>query len=497
MTSEPICHVEMTPCKNFLKPSSWDLKRDQINEWVLNTNNIISILAQPLGGKTTFLNWLILNLDKKIKPLLLKAPAPLNESSFLGLINKALQFSNPALNLSDLMSRMRDLDGPIFILLDEVEIDDEQWLKELIELISQQESTNFHLGLVSDYSLMETIDKMGDKSNLIQRLELPCLTETETKSYLLSTLQSPKRLDQTMSKKRLEQFYQLTGGNIARINQEMDVFFSLSPLQSLHHNRTKLIPCLKILFLLIFIGFSGFSIWKYRQPQPTQAIFLPGERQHSVSDMVTANGSQETNLTNRVYKSSAKILTSYISSLYIGAIRKEVQPSPLNELVNSTSEEDHSDLVVMDKVVIIPKILESVPSAVQQMNERIALSSKESSKLAQAISKPILQKTTIKKEMTPVIHKSIKTMKSGSSSRYTVQLVASSRLQDLHRFVKNHQLKNTIILKVNKKGKTWYVLTKGNYLNSRQAHQSLHQLPMSVSHFRPWVRSMAGLTPIG
>lgn len=227
---------ETASSQNIFKPSAWLTKIDFINHLILFNNALITVLTEEGGGKTTFCELLQTSLDSQIKSHLLKATPPFSQTDVLAQLATLLHLrTDTELSFANLIQQVNERKAHVVVIIDDAQHVADNFLYELLtELKQQGEQCFFHLCLVSDFSLVASLNKLEAASldNLIHRIEPGALTEMETKTYVLSKLSSPKRIDLTMSDKRLEQFYQLTGGNIARINKQMMSYFCPESLRS-------------------------------------------------------------------------------------------------------------------------------------------------------------------------------------------------------------------------------------------------------------------------
>ncbi|HLB56908.1 MAG TPA: SPOR domain-containing protein [Coxiellaceae bacterium] len=79
-----------------------------------------------------------------------------------------------------------------------------------------------------------------------------------------------------------------------------------------------------------------------------------------------------------------------------------------------------------------------------------------------------------------------------TNQKYTVQLLASNKLSDLKSFVAVHNLGNkAAYFETKLDGKPWFMLTYGQYNSAVQAELALQNLPKSLQHHQPWVKSLA------
>ncbi|WED43840.1 SPOR domain-containing protein [Legionella cardiaca] len=497
MTQESENKEIITSVKNIFKPSAWLTKIDFINHLVLFNNALAVVLAEEGGGKTTFVELLQTSLDAQIKAQIIKAIPPFNQTSLLLQLATTFHLrTDTELTTAKIIEQINERKAHILLIIDDAQHVSDTFLQEvLLELKQQGEQGYFHICLVSDFSLVASLNKLEAASleHLIHRIEPGALTESETKTYLLSNLPALKRIDQTMSDKRLAQFYQLTGGNIARINKEMTNYFcpelkSVTTEKSSASKYIGLTATLTVALLASVYIWQNQDLFKQTTPssQESERVAIKQQQLPSVIAQAPTMQREEPALVSQL-PSYNKGMTSYIPALHISAVRQEVQPPPLRRVVDISLDEEEVDnsLVVMDKVVVIPKTITS-PQIKQVANlERNVVSSRETPK---PMRQPSLATTN------NVVASKVPEAK---VERYTVQLLASQNLEDVKRFINLHHLTDSKIRTTKSKGANWYVLTIGEYGRVEQAQQVAKNLPTTITQFKPWIRSTSGLPALG
>jgi septal ring-binding cell division protein DamX len=77
---------------------------------------------------------------------------------------------------------------------------------------------------------------------------------------------------------------------------------------------------------------------------------------------------------------------------------------------------------------------------------------------------------------------------------YTVQLMSDNQIETLRTFVARERPAGPLaIVRVNLKGKAWYLLLAGDHASEEKATQAILALPEEVSGAGPWPRSFASL----
>lgn len=77
---------------------------------------------------------------------------------------------------------------------------------------------------------------------------------------------------------------------------------------------------------------------------------------------------------------------------------------------------------------------------------------------------------------------------------YTLQLLGSADVNDIKTYISAHHLGTKAhYYRTEYQGKTWYMLTYGHYSTEQNAKMALRELPASLQHHQPWVKSLATL----
>ncbi|MBN6402328.1 cell division protein DamX [Enterobacter hormaechei] len=79
-------------------------------------------------------------------------------------------------------------------------------------------------------------------------------------------------------------------------------------------------------------------------------------------------------------------------------------------------------------------------------------------------------------------------LKSASSSNYTLQLSSSSNYDNLNAWAKKSNLKNFVVYQTTRNGQPWYVLVSGVYASKDEAKRAVSTLPADVQAKNPWAK---------
>ncbi|CDZ78656.1 cell division protein DamX [Legionella massiliensis] len=471
--------------KQVFKPSSWLTKIDYINHLVLFSNVMIAVLAERASGKTTFISLLQAGLDSNIKSHVIQAKAPFSQAELLTQLSTAFHLkADSDTKLRDLIAQINERKAQILLIIDDAQYLPDTFLQEVLsELKEQGASSFFHLCLVSDHSLSTSLNKM--ERELIHSLEPGNLTVTETKTYLRHVLPFSKKLDKTMTEKRLDHFYKLTEGNIARINAQMIDYFCFAATTS-SDKRKYLIRGLSFAATAAVALIASSYIWQ-NQFLPSSVDLSSGhEFEESVAEIsqplpslvpVVPVAERELILLSELPNIHQELIKrpSQIPAWYVAAMRQQVQPSPKRVVDVAIEDESDDSLVVRDRVVVIPKTIAIPPPA--QVTETIP----------EQIAPVPVQQAAAPKAVPKVIDRP-----------FTIQLLASPKQEDIMRFVNNHKIKKTAKIRLTKRdGADWYVLTIGEYNQVEHAQAAIKSLPTELARYNPWVRPVSQLKATG
>lgn len=460
--------------RTLFKPGSWLTKIDFINHLILFNNVLITVLSEKEGGKSSFCTLLQNNLDKQIKPIFLKASAPCDIASILEYVANQLHLNHDAYTtIESIAAQINERKAQVLIIIDDAQHLPESFIKEaMIATKKQAESGFFHLCLVSDYSLVATLNTLSTDSfnNLAHTIDLGALTENEMRTYVLQRAMAANLMTLPLPDAYFKQFYQMTKGNLAKINHNMESFIvNCKPEQ---RNVKKELLKKRAAMLAVFIVASASSLYLAKSSLSRDKVMAALE-QHA------ANSAQNATTTSALASVvNPEILLSAIPSWLDSSQHQLMEVAlPKQQILDDEEVAQNTDTVALvDKVVVIPKVTPGI-----DLSKAQALAVKGASSSAAKTSK---NTNAVAKQT--------------ASTLYTIQLVASNEFEDMTRFRKNNRL--LVDAKVrfftNSKG-NWYILTIGEYNNRNQAEQQAKQLPAQLAKLNPWVRPVAGLKSIG
>ena len=453
--------------KETLRPASWIASIEFIKQLVLDSNILISLLGEQGTGKTTFVSILQTALPSKIKSYTIAADATFERVSFLRQLGGCLDI-NDDFSISHFITQTNKQTLQTLLIIDDAHFLSTAFIEEMLRELQHQGKDNyFHVCLVSNFSIVPRVSTLAQDTylDMIHSLELGALNESETKTYVVQNMVPLPGTEKIVTEERVKQFFQLTEGHIEKINQQMTDFFSYKPTKESKFAMFRYISIAAGFFLAVC---GGVYLWLSQdfQPAPAQLVSV-----RAPAELVAID------------EASEPALASDIPAYVVAATRQIIEPIHLRRADLAAIDEDdgpsNNDLVVMDKVVVAPKI---VHHHAEEASVPVAHATKVLSpapKVAKAMSKAVFIK--------PVLEQ----------SRFTIQLLASHNMAELKRFAEAHHFNGrTTIRTTQRQGTAWYVLTLGEYSKREYAKDAANHLPQSNAQLKPWVRSLADLKKV-
>lgn len=466
----------------LFKPGSWLAKIDFINHLILFNNVLVTVLSEKEGGKTSFGTLLENNLDQQIKPASITIQPPYHKENLIKDIATQLQLNyDENTDIISIVRQVNELKSHVLLLIDDAHHLPDGLIKELLLAIKSQEDFSFfHLCFLSDYSIVASLNNLSTSlsDNEIHTIELGSLNECETRTYVLQRAMTAHLISKPLSDAQFKQFYQLTKGNLAKINHDLEAFVHKcgAPKQK---DRLKVLKTAGIAVGTVFVaGFLGVYL--------SQSVNFS-----SSSPEMQANTVQSENLQTIAMKlpELPEKLESYIASwddsstrqlVYSSLPKKEVLDDPDGEMPGET-------MAIVDKVVVIPKLQAKEKNlAVVEHKPPISKPVSKAKLVKVASAKPIkANKGSNKKPLT--------NLSKSDANLYTIQIVAGHNKKEIERFLKNNKLlaKNAKLRHFTNSKGVWYVLTFGEYKSKVQAQHSATQLPTTLVKLHPWVRPVS------
>ncbi|MBA2648130.1 MAG: SPOR domain-containing protein [Legionella sp.] len=451
--------------KTLFKPGSWFAKIDFINHLVLFKNVIISVLSEKEGGKTSFSALLQNNLDPQIKFYTYTAQPELKGQEILSEMAHNLNLDTLAAHdIISLVAHINEDKAHMLLVIDDAQFLPHDFLKEMIEAIKKQDDFGFfHLCLISDHSIVSTLNAFSDTplNDLIHTIELSSLNENETRTYVLHRLMANNAFKKVPTDAQFREFYQLTKGNMSKINNELSTFVS-GCCNKKQNKKIYFVQCASLLICAALVIKASFWHLSMGYTPKSQSILemtsilptIPDSTQ--ISTLALSEGNTGTISKLAPIPMVREQLVSQIPSWQQGSLQIEVVQfeDPINLLeMNLDEDEITTNVALIDKVIVIPKL--------KNLSESNA-------------------------KNTP------------QTSQFTIQLLASHDKKDIESLKKsNPLLKGAKIKTFTNENGLWYVLVYGEYKNKNEAKSHIKSLHTLIAQLTPWVRSMSGLENIG
>lgn len=465
--------------KMFFKPASWLAKIDFINHLILLNNVLITVLGEKGGGKTSFCTLLQSNLDKQIQCIHINLKPSSNKETIIKELATQLHLNHDEnSDIPAIVAQINNSRTHVLFLIDDAHYLPESLINDAILAIKNQGNFGFfHLCLISDYSIVETLNDLvtGVYDNLVHSVELGLLDKNETRTYALQRAMVTRLINKPLTDSQFKQFYQLTKGNMAEINRNLEKFVQNCFLQKKKQSMAVLKKAGVVSSIGFIIAFSGIYIRQLNLDFFSNLKTSP-ERLTQVAPIVNPIEVVQ----------PEKVLVSEIASWQDAPTRELISSAlPEKQLAEKLEAQTSSNpMVLTDQTPDTPKgdLKKLVAEGLQISKEEIVQESKSIK-----ISHPVSNKT-VKATSTPLKLKK-------DSNLYTVQFAASHRKEDILRFQKsNSLLTHNAKLRnfTNEKGH-WYVLILGEFNSRAQAQQSIKKLPTSLAKLNPWIRPIASL----
>jgi DamX protein len=445
-----------------IKPISWMANIDFIKKIILSHNILISVLGEQGSGKTVFAHLLQDELPSNIKSHLIIADSLMDDASFLQQLTGWLdEHCEPT--LSNAVAYSNEQACHQLLIIDDAHFLTEAVIENILKaLLRQGQAGYFHVCLISDFSLVSTYHHLAKDiyCDMIHSIELGSFSESETKAYLAQKSSLLPGAETSVTDERAASFYQQTEGHVAAINQELTNGLNERKEQLLYKiKRIVQASCIAGTFLAATLG---VYVWLSQdiQPPPTEMVSIPFESSEVALELP---------------------LDSELPSYDLAVERKVIEATSLRRIelteVDDPDFAPNESLVVMDKVVVAPKILH-----VKEKQKTPIVAKKSTHIEAQVLTK---QRISVSKSV-------------NDKGRYTIQLLAGRNKETLQRFANTHHFNvQTHIHHVMRQGKDWYVLTLGVYPKREQAKQAVYHLPGDLAQYGPWVRLLSDLQAAG
>lgn len=474
---------------DIYRPASWLAKIKAINQIILGTNVLISVLCEHGGGKTSFCHLLQAGIDPLIKSYYVAANSLFDEKELMVNFSRFMDFSDEK-KLEEIALYCQKNKVHRLLIIDDAHLLPESFIEKILKVLTTHgEQSYLHFCLVANTQFMKSLAafEKGEFKEMLHAIELGHLSEKETKEYLVHRILSQPGF---VAANKAKQLYQHTDGSIVGVNTQMASFFQPGNLSSKVNNGRKTLSNNHHRFAVI-IGAAAVALGVAFVMKPTPSGL--GQSNTVLAQIETPENANEKHTIDEAYYISS------IPSYNLAAVRQFMQTTDLRraEYIISNEEGQDSDaMVVMDRVVVAPKVITKLPAPQENSNKAIKKSFSKS-QLAHNNLKETEQHIVAEQHSIRPLKKSFGKHTQHKLNPYAIQLIASHNPAELERFAKSHELTDkTKIYQFDKHGQKWFILTLGDYQNHMLAKQALSKLPEKMTQYKPWVRNVEQLKPI-
>lgn len=427
--------------KTTFMPASWLKKIEFIKRLISDNNLLIALLGEEGSGKTTFFNHMCAGLPEFLsfrltaKPLFDESQL---ETQFCRLL-KGAEGSTLGMVIAQYSAEKKH----VLVIIDDAHFLTIKFIETLLQAIKQQgDGVYFHVCLAADFSLVKTLNYLAEDKyrDLIHSVELGPLTEAETRKYVEDYFLNHPHMVQEITLEQHKAFYQLTEGHLLRINHKLPTHFTITSPDIVVKEAKPIFNQVAMMTGMLVLGLALIFTW---QKKPSTKI--EEKRFKPTSSIV-------------LREELPKSIASYIPAYYDLSLRQAVVATPLHQNEISRIDEEKASFIlphaVVDKVIVAPKNIAKLAKKLSKAPPIV--------KVEQAITK---------------------------QARYTIQLLASHRKDELKRFATTHHLQGNVQFRHTERyGKDWYLLTLGEFGSQDHAKSALDKLPKDIAHYKPWVR---------
>lgn len=485
----------------LFKPGSWLAKIDFINHLILFNNVLITVLSEKEGGKTSFGQLLRSNLDQQIKSVTTTVEAPYNRAQMISLIATELHLNyDMETNLHSLVAQINERKAHVVLSIDNAQNLSEAFIKELLVAIKNQGDFGFfHACLISDYSVIASLNQLTAEhfNNLVHTIEIGPLNESETKTYTNQRALSSPLFDKPLSDASLKKFYELTKGNLAKINSSLDEFMVKS---SKIKPRKKFVMLKNASMAISAALVAGMSYVYfndvYRTAPAPQSLAINTINIPTVNIPTVVEPAAK-----ELYSEALAQRESHIAPWQeLSTVQYMHYGLPKKQFLDDSDDDQVTTVALVDKVVVIPtfKRQEITAAAELAASEHLAKPVIKSSMLVPVVITKRQEQMPKDKVATAKVKPKTATASKVIAKNYTIQLLASHNIEDINRFKNSNKLfAQAKVKRFNNDKGNWYILTLGEFTNRKDAQTKLNSLSGAVAKLSPWIRNTSGLSNIG
>ena len=357
-----------------------------------------------------------------------------------------------------ILKEISSLTQESYYIIDDADLLDTESLQSLLTIFCKQPEQKFRLVLSGYAMLMEKIEAFCEKNNRVLNAEtfyIKPLRLRETKLYIKKNLAHLLQKSARLTKKDIKQIHSISEGYPGRINrvflQVAAKFISSDPPLLESKKSTSFVDVLLaigIIFLVSVVGFRIFQLITVEHIPATKKPVAAIRKTRHLTMQAPPRMSQPEIKPALV----ADITPSFIASIE-NLLEENIQP--VVENVPDTFS---------------PQLRENVPDTFPSQLQQ---------KSMQPAQKPVSEKVLVTAEPTKL-------------HGFTLQLMAGTKKQSLVSWSRTMMIeKNCKIFDLKRHGKSWHVLTYGQFASYIEAKKAIDHLSQQLRSHSPWVRSMS------
>lgn len=524
----------------------------ELLQHLLQFSHVIKVIYGGEGvGKSTYIKYLQHKLDSITDLILINAESNLTSSQLLQHLNQHFGLAQSLVkkdgDFKYLIDRLQKNNKPTTVIIDDAHQLNDHTLTAILNSIKYNtaEDPKLHFLLVGDKSLPSKLQALLQNEryeDYIHQLELQPYDFEQTCHFIEQRLNQAGLKDNPLSKSELRIIHKNSEGRIALINQYTQEALkrkagSKSSFSFIEEYRNKLLGGAIILVILSIV------LYQSNTPTPidvvTASLPLPQDKhpivntndiedvgfednyrpkeetlsEHSQtfeSDSLAtidlnrqaSTTSQEKN-TKVVDNTEDNTVNSALPSTESNKALAESSTTSTSKMTDEEFENKHSikPVSAFKEGTSLDKLKTEIntsdlPTQTVTTKEAVSQVEKTYSRITRHSNKEQLNKAAGKKSSNNTSHKksSDDEILNTQSNYYTIQLIGSSNMNELKKFVETHQLqKDTKYHKIKRNGKDWFVVLYGKYPTREEAQRALNKMPSDVRKLKPWLRTYGSL----
>ena len=480
-------------------PNSWREYFELLTQFTQYCETLVLITGQHGIGKTTFIKQFIEKESASLDTLYIMAEECSGIEELLQLLHQhydAPYEQHSQLLITDQLilqlNYLKDNKHDRLLVIDNANQLPLDVRQACLQIIQQQSSLNTFLPII----LIGTPELEEHYQNLLtlptaeeclHRVNMLALTPDETRDYLYSICENSglNQNDCPFNNEDIETIYHATQGVISAINiSARNLLIAKLPDTPLQFsfNKKKLLWWSGIL-MTIFI-----ALFVYKQ------LTKPIELAHSFTQPIPMRDKQEAAKQPQTH--------DYQTGDVIVNTSSTTAPEPKKMPESKTV----AKLKAIPKAKTAPATkttsTDSTPAGQISENKILPIKPKQQKNRKSAVTKPLNQPTDASKDLfNTIMQQRLSIQKQRvlkiKPSHFTLQLLASSNLHGIQKFIMKYNLQATaLVVKIFHKEKPLYIIIYGNFETRQQANVILLANQLKFKKLKPWLRSYKSIQTV-